>query len=242
MADSKNNYWFCKICPAAEECSEQAFSRAKCWGWTLGECKNRVYKHLQSSGKHTALSKADRTSLTDNAEYEEITQVQEEAPPSWDEDGHVEDDGLPDEEDDGPVVPPPAPVAQRKHKGKGKDKPNPDEEDDAVASGSKGIARVLDTLVEAASVEPKWEPPSDDEVEDIKSTLRLGFDRPKDEGGWASRPDLREKGYGKGNRPRGGGPRSKWMSKWHRCKKQGMTWEDFVKENPEPPRSAAPFP
>ena len=153
------------------------------------------------------------------------------------EDGHVEDDGLPDEEDE-----PPAPVAQRKHKGKGKDKPNPDEEDDAVASGSKGIARVLDTLVEAASVEPKWEPPSDDEVEDIKSTLQPGFDRPKDEGGWASRPDLREKGYGKGNRPRGGGPRSKWMSKWHRCKKQGMTWEDFVKENPEPPRSAAPFP
>ena len=113
---------------------------------------------------------------------------------------------------------------------------------DAAASGSSGIARVLDTLVEAASVEPKWEPPSDDEVEDIKSTLQPGFDRPKDEGGWASRPDLREKGYGKGNRPRGGGPRSKWMSKWHRCKKQGMTWEDFVKENPEPPRSAAPFP
>ena len=38
------------------------------------------------------------------------------------EDGHVEDDGQPDEEDDGPVVPPPAPVAQRKHKGKGKGK------------------------------------------------------------------------------------------------------------------------
>ena len=133
------------------------------------------------------------------------------------EDGHVEDDGLPDEEDEPPVA-------------------------DAVASGSKGIARVLDTLVEAASVEPKWEPPSDDEVEDIKSTLQPGFDRPKDEGGWASRPDLREKGYGKGNRPRGGGPRSKWMSKWHRCKKQGMTWADFVKANPEPPRSAAPFP
>ena len=113
---------------------------------------------------------------------------------------------------------------------------------DAAASGSSGIARVLDTLVEAASVEPKWEPPSDDEVEDIKRTLRPGFDRHKDDGGWASRKELRSKGYGKGTRPRGGGPRSKWMSKWHRCKKQGMTWADFVKANPEPPRSAAPFP
>ena len=130
------------------------------------------------------------------------------------EDGHVKDDDLPDKKDEPPAA-------------------------DASASGGKGIARVLDTLVEAASVEPKWEPPSDDEVEDIKRTLRPGFDRHKDDGGWASRKELRSKGYGKGTRPRGGGPRAKWMTKWHRLKKQGMTWADFVKANPEPLRSAA---
>ena len=165
MADSQDNYWVCKICPAAEECSEQAFNRAKCWGWTLGECKTRVYKHLQSSGKHQQLSKADRTSLTDNAEYEQITKVQEEAPPSWDEDGHVEDVGLPDEEDDGPVVPPrdlglqPLPP---KHKGKGKDKPNPFQITPVVppssATGSSGdtvtlsvaaLDMILDTIERA---------------------------------------------------------------------------------------------
>ena len=112
---------------------------------------------------------------------------------------------------------------------------------DAAASGSSGIARVLDTLVEAASVEPKWEPPSDDEIADKKGTLRPGFDRHKDDGGWASRTELRSRGYGKGDRPRGGGPRTKWMIKWHRLKKQGMTWADFVKKNLEPPRSAASF-
>jgi len=119
MADSKDDYWVCKICPAAEECSEQAFHRAKCWGWTLGDCKTRVYKHLQSSGKHSALSKAERTELTENADYEEIQKNEEEdAPPSWNDDGHVEDDGLPDEEEE-----PRALVAQPKHKGK--DKTNP---------------------------------------------------------------------------------------------------------------------
>ena len=112
---------------------------------------------------------------------------------------------------------------------------------DAAASGSSGIARALDTLVEAASVEPKWEPPSDNEVADIKRTLRAGFDRHKHDGGWASRKELRSNGYGKGTRPRGGGPRTKWMSKWYGHKKQGMTWADFVKANPEPPRSAASF-
>ena len=109
----------------------------------------------------------------------------------------------------------------------------------AAASGSVGIARALDTLVEAASAEAKWEPPSDDEVEDVRRTLRAGVDKHKDEGGWASRRELRSMGHGKGTRPRGGGPRAKWMTKWHRLSKQGMTWADFVKANPEPPRSEA---
>ena len=110
----------------------------------------------------------------------------------------------------------------------------------AAASGSSGIARALDTLVDAASAEPTWEPPSDDEVADMRRTLQPGVDKHKDEGGWASRKELRSKGHGKGTRPRGGGPRTKWMTKWHRLKRQGMTWADFVKANPEPLRSAAP--
>ena len=65
-------YWVCKSCPAADECSEQAFRRAKCWGWSLGECKKYVYKHLQISGKHQEMTKEDRQILTDNAEYEEF--------------------------------------------------------------------------------------------------------------------------------------------------------------------------
>ena len=105
--------------------------------------------------------------------------------------------------------------------------------------GSAGIARALDTLIDAASAEAKWEPPSDDEVEEVRSTLRAGVDRHKREGGWAARKDLRSMGHGKGSRPRGGGARAKWMSKWHRLKKQGMTWADFVKANPEPPKSEA---
>ena len=69
----------------------------------------------------------------------------------------------------------------------------------AAASGSAGIARAPDTLVkaaEAASAEEKWEPPSDDEVEDVRRTLRPGVDKHKDEGGWASRRELRSKGHG----------------------------------------------
>ena len=65
------------------------------------------------------------------------------------EDGHVEDDGLPDEEDDGPVVPPrdlglqPLPP---KHKGKGKDKPNPFQITPVVPSSAAGSSGETVTL------------------------------------------------------------------------------------------------
>ena len=59
-------FWVCKDCPAADQCSEVAFRRAKCWGWTLGECKSRVYKHLQVSGKHAELTPEERKTLTDD--------------------------------------------------------------------------------------------------------------------------------------------------------------------------------
>ena len=84
---SGSSYWVCKICPAADECSEQAFGRAKCWGWTLGECKHR---HLQSSGKHTKMTKDERTHLTENAHYEEQIDVNDDEPdPQWNDDGEV---------------------------------------------------------------------------------------------------------------------------------------------------------
>ena len=66
------DYWVCNVCPAADDCSEQAFERARCWGWTLGECQNRVYKHLQSSGNYAELKNSDRQLLTDIALYEEM--------------------------------------------------------------------------------------------------------------------------------------------------------------------------
>ena len=119
--------------------------------------------------------------------------------------------------------------------------PSPKDERGGEESASSGIARVLDTLVDAASADQEWQPPSNDEVADMGRTLRSGVDKHSDDGGWASRKELRGKGHGKGSRPRGGGPRAKWMTKWHRLKKQGMTWADFVKANPEPPRSAASF-
>ena len=116
----------------------------------------------------------------------------------------------------------------------------------AAASASSGIARALDTLVAAASADQKWEPPRSDEEDvekqrkemlaAIKGKLRPGVDRHSDDGGWASRKELRSKGHGKGSRPRGGGPRAQWMTKWHRLKTQGIKWADFVKANPEPPR------
>ena len=81
------------------------------------------------------------------------------------------------------------------------------------SSAAKPIARVLDTLVDAASADQKWEPPSTDEIADMRRTLRPGVDRHKDDDGWASRKELRSKGHGEGTRLRGGGPRAKWMTK-----------------------------
>ncbi len=99
----------------------------------------------------------------------------------------------------------------------------------------------------AASADQKWAPPNSDEedverkelIAALKGKLRPGVDFHNDDGGWASRKELRSKGHGKGSRLRGGGPRAQWMTKWHRVKKQGIKWADFVKANPEPPRSAA---
>ena len=70
------------------------------------------------------------------------------------------------------------------------------------------------------------------------ATCIPGVDKPYEDGSWASRPTLRLKGHGKGSRPRGGGARSQWFSLWHKLQKQGMTWEEFVKANPEPPKPA----
>ena len=57
----------------------------------------------------------------------------------------------------------------------------------AAASASSGIARALDTLVDFAPADQKWEPPSSEEEEvekqrkemlaDIKGKLRPGVDR-----------------------------------------------------------------
>ena len=67
--------------------------------------------------------------------------MEDDAPPSWNEDGHVEDDGLPDEEDE-----PRALVAQPKHKGKGKDKPNPFQITPHVPSSAPGSSGDTVTL------------------------------------------------------------------------------------------------
>ena len=96
--------------------------------------------------------------------------------------------------------------------------------------------------------EADTEPPSPVDVSSVAAgsassntnpaTCIPGVDKPNDDGSWASRAELRLKGHGKGSRPRGGGARSRWFSLWHKLKKQGMTWEEFVKANPEPPKPA----
>ena len=65
----ERSYWRCRKCPADHECSEPAWSKAKCWGWTLAECQHQVLKHLQSSGKHKDMTPEDQTYYTDGAHY-----------------------------------------------------------------------------------------------------------------------------------------------------------------------------
>ncbi len=120
---SPMSYWVCKVCPAAEDCTEKAFKRAQCWGWTLGECKSRVYKHLHTSGMHQTMLKEDRRILTEEAEYESCVY---EAEPSWNDDGEVmapeavapQTPKRPRE----PAGPPPLGMTSLKGKGKGKGK------------------------------------------------------------------------------------------------------------------------
>ena len=70
---NEDGYWVCTGCPAAEECSEQAWKKAKKrWGYTLEECQSRVYLHLQTSGKQRELKKWQREHLVYDAEYEPI--------------------------------------------------------------------------------------------------------------------------------------------------------------------------
>ena len=65
----ERSYWRCRKCPADHECSEPAWTKSRCWGWTLSECQHQVLKHLQNSGKHKDMTTEDQTYFSDNADY-----------------------------------------------------------------------------------------------------------------------------------------------------------------------------
>jgi len=69
-------YFFATTCPAAEDCSSQAWKRSQCWGQSAEECKSQVIRHLMTSGLHN-MSRDDAESLAeitpiDEGAYEEL--------------------------------------------------------------------------------------------------------------------------------------------------------------------------
>ena len=52
---------------------------------------------------------------------------------------------------------------------------------------------------------------------------------------WTSRAEPREKGHGKGRRPRGGNSaKTSWDTRWHAAQRKGVSFDDFVKKDPKP--------
>ena len=45
-------FFFAKVCPFAEECTEANFKGWRCWGWDDGEARQQVLNHLKGSGLH----------------------------------------------------------------------------------------------------------------------------------------------------------------------------------------------
>ena len=72
--------WFSvEQCPRAEQCTEQAFKRAKVWGWTEQECRDQLYRHLRTSGFHQLSEEdaggvVDSVALKDHVCFDEATQ------------------------------------------------------------------------------------------------------------------------------------------------------------------------
>ena len=92
---SRSWFWV-KVCPRAEACSEQAFKRAKVWGWTEQEARDRLSQHLQASSLHE-MSEEDAKGIADGVDLEEAILRREEAT-------HVDEQAPP------PVAPPVAPT------------------------------------------------------------------------------------------------------------------------------------
>ena len=51
-AMTTRTYYSLEACPCSEECSDQAFNRAKIWGWSPAEARERLSRNLQLSEKH----------------------------------------------------------------------------------------------------------------------------------------------------------------------------------------------
>ena len=78
---SRTWFWV-EQCPRAEECTEQAFKRAKVWGWTEQECRDQLYRHLRTSGLHH-LSEEDAGGIVESVEMKSVTSVGEATPPTF---------------------------------------------------------------------------------------------------------------------------------------------------------------
>ena len=64
------SFFYVKECPEKETCSDAAWSRAKVWGWTEQEARERLISHLTSSGLHQMMLE-EATALADLCELEE---------------------------------------------------------------------------------------------------------------------------------------------------------------------------
>ena len=79
FATAMATYFFATACPAAEDCSTQAWRRSQCWGYSYDECKHQVVRHLMASGKHS-MSKGDACALADLCRIEEGVYEKDEPP------------------------------------------------------------------------------------------------------------------------------------------------------------------
>lgn len=73
------DYFFIEECPLKEACSQGAWKKASCWGWTSDEARTQLVRHLMKSGNHQ-LSKEDAEGIADDTEV--VCKPWEEPPPS----------------------------------------------------------------------------------------------------------------------------------------------------------------
>lgn len=70
-----------------------------------------------------------------------------------------------------------------------------------------------------------------------KSGDIIGKNKAPGEPAWPSRAELRDKGHGKGNRPRGGGAKAKWYTTYHKLIGMNRSHEDVLRLLGPPPMS-----